>query len=390
MLFLTTLIPSEAIYKKIEKSYEIMQTENSTVPGLFNNYQKDFNADAVELNIMMHDSKNPIDGTLKAKHYGADTQQYFSQLISYMSGRNNQEHEYIQYWHGYRILWKPLLLLFSINGLRIFSLIAMLILFGATEYFMIKDKDYYLSAIYAIASFIFIIPNAAISLEYIPVILITQIATLYAYKSTKTDWVFFAILGISTAFFDFLTAETLTFTIPYFIIFCKKNPKLKEMITYGATWGISYVGTFAYKYALMSLIYKKNYFAEIKNILIEHMGNFNIENKLIVISQNLANAINCSMFANYTFVIISTIILFMILYLIRNPKNDMQVFTQCIILFCIPYARYIVLLKHSLTLSSFTFRAQMISLLIILYLFKNNLISELIKRERKHYVKRKA
>ena len=383
LLFLSTLIPAALTNRNLKDSYEIACTENNQINVMGAVYKKDFNADAVEINIMMHDSEKKLDGVLKAPHYGCETQQYLSQLASYLNGDSTQRHEYIQYWHGYRILWKPLLVFFNITGIRIFYFIIMIFILCYTIHLMIKKKDMYLAAIYAIGNIVFLL-NAAISLEYIPIALITQIGALIVYKKDNIDWTLLSILGICTAFFDFLTAETLTFTIPCFMLLYKNQITIKKILKYGITWFISYVGTFGIKYLLLSIVYKRNYFSLSRQIYSEHLGNFSIENKFSAITTNINTAFNINGFHSNTITIIAFLIVIILLYLIRNPSLNYNTIFSGIILFVLPYARYMVLLKHSITLCTFTFRAQMISFLIILYFFKDNILVSKAKNRRNY------
>ena len=379
LLFLVCLIPGESLRSNVIKSFP-----NDTS---FNNSSNlsldDFNADAVAFNIMMADGKfSLVDNVFKAYRFGeVNTLKFIFQLKSYLYEDCNDYSEYIQYWHGYRVLWKPLLLFLDRDKIECLVFLAYLIAFLVVGHKFIKEKDYYLVLALSIVNIIFIFLGGFCTLEYIPIYFITLIGITLVYTEKCDYIVLFSCLGISTAFFDFLTAETLTFTLPFFILLYKNKAKFSDFLKCGFSWFLSYIGMFLYKYILMCIIYKENFFSKVVQIYKRDFVYDTMKvDRLNAIRFNLIKLVGDNMWGYFILIFI----LFVLAYLFRSDKITASSYVISILLFIIPYVRYYILFSHSFNLWSFTYRAQMIDVLIIFLLFKYIFFK---RRKERNYVK---
>ena len=174
---------------------------------------------------------------------------------------------YGRYWHGYVSLLRPIFYyvdywdFFLLNGLlQIF----IVFIFGILIWKKTLMLRYSLAAI---TSYLLLMPiTLTLSLQYTAVFYIAFLGSLiiisgnaFLYQKNRI-YLFFAILGILTCYFDFLTYPLLTWAFPlcwYLIIQDKLLTISKKYITAilsAFTWIFGYVGLFFTKWVLVYII----------------------------------------------------------------------------------------------------------------------------------------
>lgn len=371
LLVLVNFIPVQAMKENIYDSIEVLNSMERRSTSLL---WSDFNADAVVMNIALN-KECSTNGVLKPKHLGITTSKYLIQLNSFLDG-DNTINEYVQYWHGYRVLWYPLLAVFDINGILALSFTITLVLILIITYHISKD-DWVFGMVWLVSSSIFLL-SCCVSLEYVPVALITLGSICILLRNEPKLWHFICI-GIMTMFFDFLTAETLTFTIPYFICLWKYKTGIKDGVKFGLGWLLGYTGTLGYKCFLMTVVYHENYFTKMVDIFTKHFEHFS-NGKSVAVSMNLTTILGVWVMDYLWAVILLGIGLVVVTFIFRNKNMSTGYWLQLCVLCSIPYLRYAVLDTHSLLLYCFTYRAQFIVPLCIYNLMKSNELIELYRK----------
>lgn len=170
---------------------------------------------------------------------------------------------YYQYWHGYLLFIKPLMFLTTYQNIRILNAAVQFTLLVILVYLMIhKDlKAYIFPYLLGIA---FLMPVAmALSLQFAPCYCIMTIGSIVVLTAgdrlDSMDHLLFLHLGIATSYFDFLTYPVATLGIPavfYFLL--RKTTSIQITFLRGLricfSWGLGYVGMWAGKWFLGSLI----------------------------------------------------------------------------------------------------------------------------------------
>ena len=110
-------------------------------------------------------------------------------------------------------------------------------------------------------------------LEYFWTYMIMYIVSIIGFEfACKKDYskkinILMFITGIMTCYFDFLTTETLTFSVPILLIFMKRNKnkeieniwkEIKPILLWIILWLIGYASMWAMKWALSSIILNIN------------------------------------------------------------------------------------------------------------------------------------
>lgn len=273
---------------------------------------------------------------------------------------------YDRYWHGYMVYLKPLLLLMDYADIRMLNLILQLSLLGLLIVEIAKKKLHmYIPAL--VLTVAVLNPTAiSMSLQFSSIyyIILISLFILFKYKDTflKDDklYIYFLLLGISVAYFDFLTYPFAAFGIPAvasIIIYdgtWKEN--IKKIIGYGIIWGIGYLGMWAGKWIVSSMILNTNVFAEAFSRINVHSGEAYIEG----VSINAFGALwkNIKVLLRWPYLLMG--LFFFVYYskrIISNVKNIKLV--QCLpfIILCIfPCIWIMTLSSHSAWCYWYTYR----------------------------------
>jgi len=305
-LFLVSLLPkTESLYNNCLSSSITLKEEGEFyiplyVEGLDNN------TDALIVNeIYSVDNTNPLDSYLLVrksydkeltKHIVSD--QYgnlstfslniiddngnpipdsqfniFSQckeLYKFLKGEINISTEYARYWHGYLIIFRPLLYIFNISFIRIFLVILFLLLFLLLIKHLNKIFNTPIVVSFGASILCCGMFTASASFQQAPLLFLIIISSLILLKNIdKMNNTNFAIniffVGSVACFFDYLTTPLLSFICPtiLFILYCKKqynNPRKNffMIIVFLISWGLGYGFTWLIKWIIVNVVLHRN------------------------------------------------------------------------------------------------------------------------------------
>ena len=386
------LIPKSAIEKNIINSLDVFK-ENSYRYNVFNNIdasKDDIIADSVILNMNYQNYNNPLKDTLLSKFYYKEKSTYIDNFIISVEENLEKNQEYSRYWHGYNILYRPLLTIMNIIQIKIFYLFIFIILVGILFYYCNKNNMKEFAYIFIIGCALSNYLMSAISLEYIPAFLLSVISCILIIKYKGNNYLLlFSLFGMLTCFFDFLTIETVTLTLPLICIiikFYKNNEKIKvtNFIFYCSSWLATYLLSFLYKWVLTACITGENYISSSFNAGITRAQSSTI-NELAGIKLNILMLfpnLNRAKTAMIIFFII-ILILLIILFLFRKDNiNKNNIFVSLLLTTFIPYIRYILLFRHAYEHYFFTYRAQISSIICVLLIFYYFIDLSMLRRKK--------
>ena len=367
--FSCVLIPKSAIVDNLNKSIKAYSTQNGdyNIPTF-----TDFQTDCVELNLIsyqgtddkaLYDLTNPYydcaeDDTLEDTVYG----DYVSGAVQAMDGKKANA-QYFQYWHGYSMIWRVLLMFMTASQIRVFMLILYLGIMGA---FLVRVFYHKTIFVTVLLTNLLIVPYGFRSLSYIPIFIIMAIAIHLAYNSKYNLPTILACIGVATAFFDFLTSETLTLTVPLvvYVLAAECYVSYGYIIKSAIAWLGGYLATYVMKWGLTSVFMRESVFGK---ALEEYSVHNNCSSGLAAIKFNINDlAANC-VSLNVTFAVVAVLVALVLLTAYIVIGYDKTIFALCCIAL-VPYIRYFVLAGHSFNFSYLTFRAQAIELPILLYI----------------------
>lgn len=382
LLIVTALIPKELVKSNMVKSSEEMYdisyiyffNNQKNRAFLIHNYP-----DPITFNLTYSlDSKKPFTSSILTKYYASKK---FGEKVNvrekaYFDYKPNKE--YYRYWHGNMFLVKALMLVFDYKNILIF-LSVILIAFALLITYNLYRKNRLLALLFLISNLVCHVYVTFYCLEYIYMFLLSYIMSLIAFKLIDKDEskiiCFFIIGGVLANFFDFLTTETLVFTLPFFIIFYfGRNKSFKDSLKFFLKSLIAFLLGYSLmwilKWLILIIIYKQlpNDFL---NTHIEERG-FSLvavkKEPFKSIYDNLKLIVPfCYLNNNLVILIIICYICYVIWLIIRKKIDSKGIILLLISI--IPMLRYFVLYKHSIDHTFFTYRALLPSIMIWIYMF---------------------
>lgn len=405
LLFLNALIPQKNIYSNTLKSFEYYY-KNLKI-GFLNNtnlekeyYRIDYSADIKSLSMAyLIDEKHPFKSIVEMNFYPEID--YGFRDYTKMLKDNHKTESYSRYWQGQTIYLRPLLLLINVKNIYLINIIIFFILFAILLIKLFKiNKVLFISFFLATISInMFIVPFC---FEYIFPFLIAFIGSIYLLKMIKNNSknldILFLLLGIVTCFFDFLTCETITLTLPLFIyIYLKivnnKKINLKEIIKYCFLWISGYGFMFFTKWIIDCIYFGSDFYKIIFDKAVVRVVD-KTKSFLGVIFANYLKIIKCIFPLNkfkYSLTISVAIILLTIYYYIFNISNKRK-FIPLILISLIPIVRFFILSSHTNRHYFFVYRAILPMIMLFIILTVNlmlNFLKKFFKSSKKYYIKLK-
>lgn len=395
LLVLTSLIPNGKIRTNMFGSAEQYNGADPFYQSAGRNTVTDNYADVILLNVLWNiKSDDAFVSSLDTKYYDGDDgvtdrgENYglFSAVFEDIPPNT----DYSRYWHGSVIFIRPLMLLGDVRVVKLAGIIFALLFLIIDCIMLIKRRQGFAAAALVISFLAVQMYNIRLSLEYMPTVLICLgMLPFFVCLEKRGDVplsVLSVICGTMTAFFDFLTTETLTILIPLIIIMMiRKNEGRfegfkRELVTSakcGVSWACAYLCTFLVKWTAASIVTGENKFiAAISSAEVRVNGE--AEELSPVMQMIFAPLANISaMFGGYERVRPANIIagLFItaaisagIFFIFRRgEKGSGKGFAWLmLVLGLVPYLRYIVLNNHSYLHEFFTYRAQAASVLALM------------------------
>lgn len=424
LLFTTAYIPQSAIQKQMKESAEYYSEHllfDRVTPFSFLSRQDNY-ADCILTNIIYHiDSENILTSILSASYYnpeGEEVNESFSYAVDHPADTSGNDKivlnvDYSRYWHGSMVLLRPLFMFFNIRTIRMILGIFILLLTVWFVYLLIRKKYLFFAGCYIVGLLSVSAWMCAFCVEYtmpflvmaveLPVLFLLMTKEVNDKKDgyqEKILWCVLAASGIVTAFLDFLTTETLTFTVAYMLYLVVRSKRgqiegLKKecgrMIKSGAVWGISYALMFFLKWIMACIFLGKDAFVEaLRQATFRMNGDATLGNVTGAETVSDGERIFGALWRNFAcllpfrdsmkvqttmiVLVVTAVVAFCIWYLFRTKKvNDVnRLFGMLAI---IPVVRFLVLNNHSYIHFFFTYRALLVTVVVLVYVLGGYMIS---------------
>ena len=304
---------------------------------------------------------------------GADFQKF-------IEGDDSVIDEYPRYWHGNLVVYKPLFCFVDYNAVKILELFFEMVMITAIVRLMFKNnlKNYIIPFI---LSLFFIHPEViGICLQYMPMfnLMLISVYILLKFKDylLENDRIiyYFLIVGMSAGFFDFTTYPLITFGIPtiYYMLLENDKQTLKtnvlKIILFGLIWGVGFVGMWASKWIISSIILDKNVIANALDKLLWRTSSI----KFTRIDAIWANV---SIYKKIEYLMIMGLIgIYYIKRLISAKQNitkdNVKNLIPFILIALTPFAWYFIVSNHSFIHCPFTYRTLLILFFAVMCSFE--------------------
>jgi len=410
-LYCICLFDSKLIYNNVYRSAETLKNTTMYYLPLFK-AQIDNSADGLIINEMISiDNEHPLESYMKVrKNYNSEYTTYqlkdqtsdlftYSQniikdgkpipdgkyripeeLLNFLSGKVNISVDYARYYHGYLLIYRPLLLLFDITGIRTFNFIMFLLLFAILTFELNKKFDRRIAFSICFSLIIFELLFISYSLHISPMTYVLLISSIILVKKIENmDFnklaFFLFIVGSITSFFDTLTVPVLTLTIPLliFTLYYSKNNTIKnkdlffQIVKVCFTWGLGFAITWISKWIICDLVLHTDIIStSIEQVIYRTVGApRDISTSLLYLANKLGN---------YTILLILFVLFYdtFMKHFCKNKKSNylhIDNLSQILLICLIPVAWCLVTSNHVLNHIFFTFRNFVMIYMFILFLF---------------------
>ena len=378
------LLPNAPMEENLAASAATFQSEG-TYPVLFSwcTSQLDNYTDAIILQNAAHDSgESALTQAMAVQRHGIEGLDPAQSLVAhYAEGQEfDSEEPYYQYWHGYLLYAKPLLMLTDYNGIRTINTVVQLILLALLIFLLWKKgmKQYILPYVAAV---LFLMPVAVgKSLQFSSCYYIFTIGCiallLLKDKLEAKEAYLFLFLGIATAYFDFLTYPMATLGVPAVLYCCmRERTPIGETLFKGIklcfSWGVGYIGMWAGKWIIGSMVIGGNVLSAATEALTERSSLTGDQGANAVLNLYTSVATNIKVFLTTpaTLLMAVLVLVLLVLLVLAMKKHKPAVLDLArelfpfVVLACLPPVWYLATTNHSIIHYWFTNKALIVSVL---------------------------
>ncbi len=381
LLLISTLIPTSFLKKNVGQSIELI-TREGIYPSIgFMPWRKailDNYTESLMLNTAYYsDSKDPIRSLMLNKRYIATSKNanQLDSLKALFDGKIGQETSYERYWHGYLIYLRPLLIVFPYTTIR---LILQVIVYGLFTYllFLVSRHSGLKSLVIFILAFLSIdFFYVGVSMQFSNIFILALATSIYFARSkniniTHVICVLFAA-GSLTSVVDLLTIPVMSFCLPIVVIMVIHRLFDLKFLTVALTaWSVGYVAIWSTKW-ILALPYASSSISSALSTISSRTqeaadANFSV---LAAIKLNILQLIGYSRESKILFVVILLLTLITTLILGVRKKICFTKIRAYLFILSIPYLWYVFAANHSYIHVWFTYRAQLTSVLMLLFIY---------------------
>lgn len=365
-------IPQDLIWENTAISADILHDEDPrpyVLTGV-NASKLDNHTDPLMLDILYYKTGSFTDDVLLASYVEVADYKPDEALFAYLW---NEDHDYFtsyysRYWHGYQVIIKPMLMLFTLSSIRLINFIAQTGLSFAIMGILIAKKRGEL-AIPFFAAWLCLMPfTVYLSLQYsstfyVTMILALIIALLYEKLDAAKLCILFEIGGIAEAYFDFLTYPIVSLGIPLILFFSLDadtqytiKARIIQFFSICFSWCLGYAGMWAGKWMIAELFTSESSLSIAFSKIQQRSSHVNgtIEfNLLSTLRENLFYYRN-SVIILFIFAVLAAAVVLYIKCGVKKPSGSLVL---PLVLCCImPLAWYQLAMEHSYTHACFTYR----------------------------------
>lgn len=393
LLVLSATVPNSAIRGNMRQSaafHANAKHYDISEDGVFQNIS-DNHADQMWLNIGWNmGNGNPFLSALNTRYYdGLEHGPAAGLYLSVVLGKEANA-DYTRYWHGTAGILRFLHIFTDIHGIKTFGMLCLLLLIAKTFWALFRRGYPELGLCLLAALFWVQVWNLRLSVEYLPSFLVCfGLCPAFLRLEQRGDFylnILGVISGTLTAFFDFLTTETVTILLPLILVIAIRSRErrlgsprqvLTMLLHCGACWLLAYAGTFAVKWIAVSLATGENhilaalYSADQRISGTVTVGQITKKpGMLMSVAANLSVLFQGTSRTEYRLVIICLMAVGIVIFLLcrfNRVRQKLHPGTGFLLMLgSIVLLRYSILANHSYKHAFFTYRALVSTILAVL------------------------
>ncbi len=377
-LVLSSKVPRDTIRENMHTSAEYL-CEKEVFFKVLENVQAsniDRYADSILLSIAwQYDGEDPLRSVMRSSYYHGEIIEENEAFLRSVENGYAPNLQYLRYWHGSAAIVRILHIFLSLKGIYILNSIIMAALL-VILLTMMKRQKLYVSAAGLLMSLIAVsVWFVPLSLEYTWVFILMLLISIIAVKLEIKGKgglipVVFLISGTLTNYLDFLTAETLTLTVPLILLLyirlIQKGQPAKEgrNLILGSVlpWGAGYILTWVSKWGIASLILRENVLPYVTSHVEERLSGYIGVTPFGMLTGAVVRNLSCFFPVSYGVLgmiagIIVAVFILYVFYVYRKKTDKKEALGLILVTGLLPFVRYLVLRNHSYMHYFFTYRA---------------------------------
>ena len=277
LLVLSAVIPNEAVadhMRETARHFFVAERYAFSDSGRLRDVTDNY-ADQIWMNISWHMGEgNPFESVLRSQYNDGNEFGTAAGLVLSVTNGAPANAEYTRYWHGMAMFIRLLHTCMDIQGIRIFLLVWLILLAVVTMAILLKKGHGDICASLLVALTLVQWWNLRLSVEYIGCFLIcVALCPFFLLLENRGDFplmVLCVVSGAMTAFFDFLTTETVPLLLPLILVVAVRAKERRlgtgketalALLRCILCWGAAYAGAFLVKWIAVSLVTGENHFS---------------------------------------------------------------------------------------------------------------------------------
>ncbi|MCC8162119.1 MAG: hypothetical protein LIO86_02865 [Lachnospiraceae bacterium] len=365
---LVYLLPVQPMQEHMTESLESFMEEGDNpflIEGLKGS-SLDNTTDAIMLGTAVYQSDRPFYQSAMLVAWHLNDLESMDALEEYLTEGNTEgESCYPRYWHGYLVLLKPLLLFLNFGQIRILNGVIMVILMATILWRLWRRGLWRVMVAYVLSLLALYPMTIPYSLQFSTCFYVGNaallLALLYFERWEERDaWpYFFLITGMCTSFVDFLTYPLYTFGMAFVLCMALRKDsargELRFLIRGGVAWCAGYLGMWAGKWCMATLLTEENVFAD---ALVSVSARTALEAYDEKISRIMTVLRNFYMYANIWGILLTVAVIVWLCCSLRGQKlkSLLPQIWRLVAVACLPLLWYVLAANHSYIHYWYTFR----------------------------------
>lgn len=259
---------------------------------------------------------------------------------------------YERYWHGYLVVLKPLMAVFTYSDIIFLNVAAQLFLMFGIIWACAKREQWRLAISFLFLWLASVQLTIMLCLDYSVCFYIYSISTLVLLCSRKArqNYLFlFLVTGMLTSYMDFLTWPLITLGIPLAVFILIDGEKISKIIGGSISWGLGYAGFWVMKWIIASIVLGENVVRDAMGEVTLRSSSYSNDNMQSTVSYLGVIRKNISVFGKKTFVLLGLAMgIYLIALVYKNRKVfDYKKMIPYLLIALMPFCWYLVTRNHS-------------------------------------------
>lgn len=392
LLILVAKIPQSAIKENVRESASYYCDTGLFVRQIegVNGSAIDHYADSILVAIAyQYDEDKPLTSVMWSSYYFTAENNENVNLLMAVENDLEANQQYLRYWHGSNVVVRPLLAIFKVQEIYMVNAVVI----GALVIVLITILVLKRAYVPAVAIGLGLVSTQAwfvpgtfeYTWNFIIMLIMSIVGVSLGYKDKWSQvGALFLVGGMVTNYFDFLSTETITLTIPLLLLLwirdknsCDKERKDISLfaVKNAVLWAAGYVGMWISKWVIAAIVLGENTLPYVTGHVAERIGGDVGLSTLQCVYGALARNIRCLFPLEYgvTGVFVGLGIFVFALYVgyVHYGKKENKSYV-CIysLIALVPYVRYIVLHNHAFLHFFFTYRAQLATVIAVVFILE--------------------